>query len=118
MGETIDSTREREIDIKAVLYVPVCLKSFKNGYTRDSKSAIVAKCQLENGVYKFSGIEYACLMKKNKTSAFLWHKRLGHINYQYMKKIRDGFADGMCFDNDIAEIENCETCAKAKQTIK
>lgn len=91
----------------------------KNGCTIISaKDEIIAQCKAENGVYKFSGIPYKknCLLAKTKQTALMWHRRLGHINYQSLKKMRDGAVLGIEFDDDDSEIKKCETCPLGKHT--
>lgn len=56
-----------------------------------------------------------CLYAKNKESAMLWHRRLGHINYQSLKNMRDGAVSGIAFEDD-EEIMNCKICPIRKQS--
>lgn len=124
----------KQIDVNNILHVPnlsVNLLSVgkivesgntvtfdkKNGCTiLNTRNEIVANCKNDNGIFKFSENDMKCLMAGKSESALLWHRRLGHVNLQCLKKMRDGGVIGMKFDDDGAEIKNCETCAQAKQT--
>lgn len=87
-----------------------------NGCTiRNTKNETVANCQAVNGVYKIGTYDNICMQAKQTASAFTWHRRLGHINLQCMRKMRDGAVDGVHFDESNTEIENCEVCAMRKQ---
>lgn len=81
-----------------------------------STDEIIAQCQAENGVYKFSEIpnKVNCLLAKKKDTALIWHRRLAHIYFQSLKKLRDGAVIGIDFDDDDSEIKKCETCALGK----
>lgn len=124
--------KQNAIEVQNVLYVPELAANLlsvsnlvrkgntivfdENGCTiRNMNKEIVANCKAENGVYKFktSGM---CMLARQKCSAITWHRRLGHLNVQSMKKMRDGAVDGIDFDDDDAAIQQCETCAKGKQT--
>lgn len=131
-GNAILNLNKTEIEVADVLHVPelaanllsVCSIVEKgnsmlfdaNGCTiKNDKNEIVATCKPKNGVYKFHGADGVCLLSKEKTSALTWHRRLGHINFQSMKKMRDGAVDGINFADDDTEIKKCETCAYGKQ---
>ena len=69
-----------------------------------------------DGVYKFQNQQKKCLTVSNeKKSALMWHRRLGHLNYYSMCKMRDGAVKGVEFNGNESEIKNCETCAIGKQ---
>ncbi|KAK6785962.1 hypothetical protein RDI58_014487 [Solanum bulbocastanum] len=59
--------------------------------------------------------------KKASTSAYmiesisLWHARLGHINFSYIKNMQ---LLGLISDLDSNNINKCEICAEAKTTKK
>ena len=49
----------------------------------------------------------------NKESSILWHRRLGHISIQWIKRlVNDGVIDTL----DFTDFETCVNCIKAKQT--
>ncbi|HBK83012.1 MAG TPA: hypothetical protein DDZ41_05350, partial [Flavobacterium sp.] len=92
----------------------------KDGCTiLNNKNEIVVHCEQNNGVYKFENVDSVAsvLLAKDETDAMLWHRRLGHLNFESMKKMRDGIVKGVTFhDNSTINIKNCETCAMGKQT--
>ena len=55
----------------------------------------------------------ACI---RQPSMELWHRRMGHINIQSLKKLRDGCATGVNFQDDV--IADCMVCPKGKQARK
>lgn len=132
-GEMTLITNDQEIVVNDVLHVPGLsanllsvhhIASKGNSVLFDSKGCtirnadneIVAMCESSNGVYKLQSNDSVCLKTNHTVSSFTWHRRLGHINLQSMKKMRDGAVDGLNFNEECAEIQNCETCAYGKQT--
>lgn len=103
-GDTVLRLNNIEVPVSNVLHVPELsanllsvfyIVSKGNSVTfdasgctiRNTDNEIVAQCQPKNGVYKFSSIEETkCMLTRQKESALLWHRRLGHVNYQTMKK--------------------------------
>ena len=49
-----------------------------------------------------------------KESLTLWHKRLGHINVQRLKAIRDGMATGLKFSDEELSQFHCDACQLGK----
>lgn len=88
----------------------------KDGCTvKNAKQDIIISCKPENGVYKIVHEDGMCMAAARKTdSALMWHRRLGHLNVQSMKKMRDGAVTGINFIDDDNAIKNCETCAAGK----
>lgn len=134
MGKTTLCLNQNEVEVNNVLHVPglnVNLLSVgkiveqgntvtfdkANGCTiTNASKQIIANCKYDNGIYKFSEDRMKCLIANKKDDAFLWHRRLGHVNFQCLKKMRDGGVIGINFDDDGARIGKCETCAQGKQT--
>lgn len=89
-----------------------------NGCTiYDNKKRIVAQCKAENGMYKFETDLEKCFIASSKyENAMLWHRRLGHLNVQSMKKMKNGAVERIKYDDDVFGIENCEVCAMGKQS--
>ena len=54
-----------------------------------------------------------CVM--NEESSMLWHRRLGHISIERIKKLVN---DGVLSTLDFADFETCVNCIKGKQTNK
>lgn len=133
IGDTRLKANGQSIDITDVMYTPklaanllsvhkiVCKGNTvifnQDGCTiYDSNKQVVLNCKPTNGMYKISAESENCMLIKNKAnSALLWHRRLGHINYQSLCKMRDGAVRGIEFNDDSSEIERCETCAMGKQ---
>lgn len=133
VGDTVLRLNDIEVPVNNVLHVPELSANLlsvfyivskgnsvtfdANGCTiRNTKSEIVAQCQPKNGVYKFSSNDGTCMLSRQNECAFIWHRRLGHLNYQTMQKMRDHAVDGINFADDEQSVRNCEICAKAKQS--
>lgn len=131
-GRATLKMNENEIDVEEVLHVPELSASLlsvskmvEKGnsviFNKDgckivnTQNALVAECKPMNGVYKFRGDGGMCMLAGKKDSAFTWHRRLGHINFNSLTKMRDGAVLGMEFDDDDRQIKLCETCARGKQ---
>lgn len=115
------------IQVKNVLYVPDlavnllsihqitknnCEVKFSKDYCNiyhDSKLVMTGYAQ--NNLYIVYNESYALL-----TSVHLWHQRLGHLNYQSLKKLNES-ADGV--DMEVIKQDKhliCNTCLQGKQT--
>lgn len=79
---------------------------------------VIATGSIVNKMFKLDTIsksnEIACIGKQQANNALLWHKRLGHLNYQSMCQMRDGAVNGINFKNATNILKNCEICAKGK----
>lgn len=83
-------------------------------YNSDKKK--VLSCKSSGGIYRVGANDEKCFMTKNsQQSALIWHRRLGHANFQIMKKMRDGVVNGIKFDDDDSEISQCDVCPRGKQ---
>ena len=49
----------------------------------------------------------------NEKSSMLWHRRLGHISIERMKKL---VSDGVLEPLDFTDFDTCVDCIKGKQT--
>lgn len=70
-----------------------------------------------NRLYKIelNPVEPTCLLTSLGNDAWLWHGRLGHVNFQAMKKLVDKEMDGgVPFIQHPDQI--CQSCLAAKQT--
>lgn len=77
---------------------------------------MIAQVKPVNGVYKLQAETAKCMIAKNNSqTALTWHRRMGHLNYQSLMRLRNGAADGIDFTDDKNALENCETCAMGKQ---
>lgn len=128
----------KAVEINGVLHVPELIanllsisKIVKRGNTvifdkdgcniYNQQKEIIAGCQEENGVYKLNTKNSKCLYSPAKSfennEAMLWHRRLGHLNYKDLCKMRDGVVSGMKFANtNEITLKNCEVCCQGKQT--
>lgn len=84
----------------------------------NNKNEKVISCKNSGGIYRIDSDDEKCFLAKGQTSALTWHRRLGHANYQVMKRMHAGAVVGVTFDDDDSEITQCEVCAKGKQTKK
>lgn len=83
---------------------------------RNSKGQILAQCKEQNGVYKlYPRTNAVSMLAKTDETALMWHRRLGHINYAALKKMRDGIVDGIKFNDDDSDVKRCEACCVGKQ---
>lgn len=133
-GNVYAKIEGKEIDMKNVLHVPglqanllSVSKMVKNGNKivfDDSGCTILDKntnkkivhCIKENGVYKTNSANGAFLSTKQKgETAIMWPRKLGHLNYQTMKKMQKAVC-GIKFSDDDTEILNCIVCSEAKQS--
>lgn len=103
VGSTLLNISDNEIVANNVLHVPqlsVKLLSVskivengnevifsKNGCViRNESGAVIAKCKAEIGVYKILMKRDNCLLTKKHDTAYTWHRRLGHVNYEAVQK--------------------------------
>lgn len=76
---------------------------------------LVATASLLNGVYKLNMSE-SCSSAAVMISSEVWHRRLGHVNNQYLYKMQDA-VQGLTLDSktDISK-SSCVACCEGKQT--
>lgn len=133
MGKAKLTVNSNEIDINEVLHVPDLVANLlsvskivdkgntvifdRNGCTiKNDRNEAIANCKPKNGVYKFTNeINETCMLNRQNESALLWHRRLGHVNFETMKKMRDIGVQGIHFSDDNTEIKNCKSCVEGKQ---
>lgn len=112
-----------KVTLQNVLYVPklgsslvsvpkIVEKGFtvvfgENGCKITSKSGTTITAKKINGLYRLSNEGSSALNASTSASTILWHRRLGHVNIDYMKKI--GLA------TDSAHL-NCRSCLIGKMT--
>ena len=67
-------------------------------------------------------LNVSCVMNENTCSNIyltnsidLWHSRLGHVNFSYLKKMKEL---GIINDMSITNNEKCPICVEAKSTKK
>lgn len=83
----------------------------------NQENKLLLKCSAENGVYRVNcdDAEKCMIANTGKKNVDVWHRRMGHLNFNSLCKMRDGAVIGVDFDGGKAEVENCETCAMGKQ---
>lgn len=127
---------ENEIEVKEVLHVPnlttnllSVAKIVQNGNTvifdksgckiLNNRSELIAESKPSAGVYKFSSKIESCFLASAPSSKLVtWHRRLGHINYVDLCKMKNGAVDGISFSENPNILSKCEVCLKGKQTRK
>lgn len=83
----------------------------------NKENVLIASCKPEQGVYKLKmiAIKESCfLSEKRESSAMLWHRRFGHLNFQSLMKLKN-CVDGIEIKNDDSEIRQCRICPMGKQ---
>ena len=85
----------------------------------DSQNLVIATAKLERDLFKLDLVN--CTKTSNnlachvsvKNSKVLWHRRLGHINFMNLNKLKNGLASGIDF-NDKDLVCKCEVCIQGK----
>lgn len=79
-------------------------------------NVLVGTADLVGNVFKLNLNTSMALLVSPVNTAELWHRRLGHINAEYLNKMPE-LVDGLVFSgkSDIQK-QNCEVCCEAKQT--
>lgn len=135
-GSTVMKINKSNVYIKDVLHIPQLAHNLlsvfkltengneiifnKTGCTirnvNNGRNDILTIIKPENGVYKIeSEISNMCLISKTNENAMMWHRRLGHMNYADLRKMRDGVVTGIAFSDDKSQLKNCEVCCAGKQ---
>jgi hypothetical protein len=130
VGDTNVKFGTDTVNIKNVLYVPdlrtnllSVSQTVKKGNSVlfnssgckifDSENELIATAKLVNNMYKLD-----CTSDKAfsvETDHNLWHRRLGHLNYEYMNKLQNLVAPNSNVKFKSAK-DKCEICVKGKQT--
>lgn len=86
----------------------------KNGCSiKEANGNLLVYCKQRNGVYPLLQTE-KCWLAKNNVDGITWHRRLGHVSYNTLLKMKKTVS-GMNFsENSEKQIKNCEVCARAK----
>lgn len=121
---------EFEVPIKGVLCVPSLTTNLlsvsqlmRNGnkvtFTESGCSIynkigdLVAEACVVNGVYKL--IMPECLLAASAVSGNIWHRRLGHINSNYLNQMTSA-VEGIKLDKKVDIFKSsCSTCCEGKQ---
>ncbi|KAJ8711665.1 hypothetical protein PYW08_006955 [Mythimna loreyi] len=94
---------------------------FKNDccYIYNQENSLVGIADEMNGVYKLRLESKQCLFTSptEDTSSEVWHRRMGHLNMNDLKKMKDGAVMGISY-SDKSEINKstCTVCCEGKQS--
>lgn len=82
----------------------------------NNRGKIVATASIINNMYRLNmpGEGYACMSDVEDKDFFLWHQRMGHLNFNSLKKLPE-HTNHVIF-SAIKENLTCITCKKGKQT--
>lgn len=82
----------------------------------NNKNQIVATASIINNMYRLNipGGGYACMSDVEEQDIFLWHQRMGHLNFDSLKKMSEN-TDHVTFSAK-SESLTCVTCKEGKQT--
>ena len=97
-----------------------------SGFSLSNKSKVIGYGTLSNGVFHiqlqndftYNSMHVTAGLKRyvmNEESSMLWHRRLGHISIERIKKLVN---DGILSTLDFADFETCVNCINGKQTNK
>ena len=65
-----------------------------------------------NGLFALQVAHISLIALSSRDSAFTWHRRLGHISLDNLKKVLGGRS---LDTKEVALIKSCKACAEAKQ---
>lgn len=88
----------------------------QNGCAIINRGQIVATASIINNMYRLNmpGRGYACMSDVDAEDIYLWHQRMGHLNFNSLKKMSDN-VDHVIF-SEKSENLSCITCKEGKQT--
>lgn len=136
VGDSQIHINGHDIEIKNVLLVPNLSANLlsvsemvknKNTVMFDKRGCIVlgaeneilANAAVENGAYKLQSQTASCMLAKESSQDLLtWHRRLGHLNFNDLNKMKNGVIDGIQFNGSAEAIKNCQVCLEGKQSRK
>lgn len=84
-------------------------------YIKGSNGTVLARATEINGMYRLSVIsEQRGMMASTVSAQELWHRRLGHIGVESMRRMNAGLVMGVTFQEN--ESSKCEICVLGKQS--
>lgn len=125
----------KSIKLQQAMYVPEFKSNLlsvssitSNGYSvvfyenhalvRRKDGSTVMKATMEDGLYviKEQQVQSAMISQQCNKNLMKWHQRMGHLNFEDLRKLKkkeivDGLRDELCVKN---ENPVCEVCMKAK----
>lgn len=131
VGRATVNLQGKEVEIQEVLVVPNLAANLlsvsqivnygnsvifnKNGCQILGKNQeLIIKTDDKNGMYKIHNNMPSCNLALSE-DAVKWHRRLGHINYADLHKMKNGVVDGLSF-KDYKPENICEICYEGKQS--
>jgi hypothetical protein len=75
---------------------------------------VVMTAKPHHGLYIVNRIKETEMALLAKETLSLWHERMGHINPQRLKTMKNGSATGISFSDEDLKHFNCETCKLGK----
>lgn len=106
------------LSVSAIVKKGYSVKFDSNGgQIFDCSNNLLAEAKLKDGMFKMTQDDRKVMLASNVTGKCeLWHRRLGHIGHENLKKLKNNFVEGLLFDDEMAKL--CEVCLKGKQTRK
>lgn len=137
VGDLSVCVNECEVDFNEVLCVPGLSANLlsvaqmvkgdnevvfnkKGCHIYNQERELIALIKAENGVYRLHTKQVKCLAALTQAqNALSWHRKLGHVNFGSMCKMKNGLVNGIDFsERNEVEIQNCVVCKEGKQTRK
>lgn len=83
----------------------------------NSQKVLVAEALLSDGVYKITTTgNHLIVGQLMLVSGETWHRRLGHINVNFLNKMKNSSVFGINYPNNLSiGLQNCEICFEGKQ---
>lgn len=133
---TVVNKQKYSITIKNALYVPELATNLlsvseliKNENTvifeencckiYNKEKVLVATADLINKVYRLNvdNSDKCLLASATTVSEEIWHRRLGHINYETLAKMKNGVVNGIVYKETGNKVnKNCTVCCEGKQS--
>ncbi|GBP12711.1 Retrovirus-related Pol polyprotein from transposon TNT 1-94 [Eumeta japonica] len=80
------------------------------------QNVIVATATKVNNMYRLNmNTGYACMSDVKQDDIFLWHQRMGHLNFDTLKKMKE-CSEGLTLSEKQINNVTCITCKEGKQT--
>ncbi|KAG5885635.1 hypothetical protein JTB14_012065 [Gonioctena quinquepunctata] len=79
----------------------------------NAQGKIIATATLQNNLFKIDRPSENVMLTRSDMlgNALLWHKRMGHVDFPNLNKLKNGLVHGIKFHEKIPEGFVCEICA-------
>ncbi|KAG5873100.1 hypothetical protein JTB14_035252 [Gonioctena quinquepunctata] len=79
----------------------------------NAQGKIIATATLLNNLFKIDRPSENAMLTRSDIlgNALIWHKRMGHVNFPNLNKLKNGLVHGITFHEKILEGFVCEICA-------